>query len=75
MFLTILFNSKENISGDFFDEVEGRRPQAYFFIKKETPAQVEICKYFEEHHFIEQLWMSASGYIRILAAKKFQYQS
>ena len=25
-----------------FDELVGRRPQAYYFIKKETPAQVEI---------------------------------
>ena len=27
-----------------FDDVVGRRPQVYYFIKKEIPAQVEICK-------------------------------
>ena len=30
---------------------------------------------FEEHIFIEQLWTTASGYIRILTAKKFKYHS
>ena len=27
-----------------FDEVVGRSPQVYDFIKKEIPAQVKICK-------------------------------
>ena len=58
-----------------FSEVVGRRPQAYHFIKKETPAQVEICKILKNTFFIEQLWMPASGYIRILTTKKFQYYS
>ena len=30
---------------------------------------------FEEQLFIEPLWTIASGYIRILTAKNFQYQS
>ena len=50
-------------------------PQAYYFIKKDTPAQVEICKIFKSTFFIEQLWTTVSGYIRILTVKKFQYQS
>ena len=58
-----------------FNEVVGRKPQAYYFIKKETLAQVEICKILKSTFFIEQLWATASGYIRILTAKKFQYQS
>ena len=58
-----------------FIEVLGRRPHAYYFIKKETPAQVEICKILKSTFFIEQMWTIASGYIRILTAKKFQYQS
>ena len=59
----------------FFNEVVGRRPQAYYFIKKETPAQVKICKILKNLFFIEQLWRTASGYIRILTTKKFQCQS
>ena len=58
-----------------FIEVLGRRLQAYYFIEKETPAQVEICKILMRTFFIEQMWTTASGYIRILTAKKFQYQS
>ena len=55
-----------------FNKVVGRRPQAYYFIKKETPTQVEICKILKNTFFIEQPWMTASGYIRILTAKKYQ---
>ena len=58
-----------------FSEVVGRRPQAYYFIKKQTLAQVEICKILKNTFFIEQLRTTASGYIRILTAKKFQYHS
>ena len=60
---------------DSFKEVVGRRPQAYYFKKKETPAQVEICKFLKNTFFIEQMWTTASGYIRISAAIKFQCQS
>ena len=56
-------------------KVVGRRPEAYYFIKKETPAQVQICKILKNTFFIEQLWTTASGYIKILTAKKFQYQT
>ena len=31
-------------------------PQAYYFIKKKTPAQVEIYKILKNTVFIEQLW-------------------
>ena len=45
MFLKTLQNSPENNSaGVFFDEVVVRRPQACSFIKKQTPAQVEVYK-------------------------------
>ena len=57
-----------------FNEVVGRRPQAYYFIKRETSAEVEICKVLKNIFFIEQLWLTASGYIRILTTKKLQYQ-
>ena len=36
---------------------------------------MEICKISKYTSFIEQLWTTASGYIRILIAKKFQYQN
>ena len=29
---------------EFLDDVLRRRAEAYYFIKKETPAQVELCK-------------------------------
>ena len=35
-----------------FNEVVRRRPQAYYFIKKETVAQVEICKILKKTFFI-----------------------
>ena len=59
MFLRILQNSEENISfgkHQSFNEVVGRRPQAYYFIKNETPAKVEICKILKNTCFIEQMW-------------------
>ena len=59
---------------EFFNKVVGRRPQAYYFIKKETPAQVEIWNILKNTSFIEQLWPTASVYIRILTTKKLQYQ-
>ena len=58
-----------------FNEVVERRRQAYYFIKKETPRQVGICKILKNTFFIEQLVTTTSGYIRILTAKKFQYKS
>ena len=58
-----------------FDEIVGRKPQPYNFIKKDTPAQVEICKILKNIFFTEQLWTTTSGHIRILTAIKFQYQS
>ena len=58
-----------------FNEVERRRLQAYYLIKKATPVQVKICKSLKNTFFIEQLWTTTSGCIRILTAKKFQYQS
>ena len=58
-----------------YNEVLGRRSQALYFIKKETPAQVEIFRILKNTFFVEKLWTTGSGYIRILTAKKFQYQS
>ena len=58
-----------------FNEVVGRRPQAYYFIEKETPAQVEICRILKNIFFMQQLWMTVFRYIRIVTAKKFPYQS
>ena len=76
MFLKILQNSQEKIiAGVFSNEIVGQRPQAYNFIKKETPGQVEIFKILKNSFFTEQLPTTASGYIRILTAIKFNYQS
>ena len=44
------FTGKKTAPEYFFNEVVGRRPQAFNFIKKEIPAQVEFAK-FEEHLF------------------------
>ena len=76
VFLKFLQNSKENISaGVFLMKLQEGGPQAYYFIKKDTPAQVETCKVFKSTFFIEQLWTTVSGYTRISTVKKFQYQS
>ena len=56
---------KKTSAPESFNEVVGRRPQAYYFIKKETLAQVEICKILKNTFFIEQLWPTASAYINI----------
>ena len=45
-----------------FNEVVERRLQAYYFIKKETPAQVEIYKILKNTFLLEQLWTTVSGY-------------
>ena len=68
-------NSKKNIAGVSFNEVEGQRPEACNFIEKETPTQEEVFRFLNNNFFIEQLWTTISGYIRILTAIKFQYQS
>ena len=66
---------KTSAPESFIDEVVGRRPQAYNFIEKETPAQVEVCKILKNTFFKEQLWTTASVYIRISIVIKFQDQS
>ena len=37
------FSRKHQCQGPFFNKVEGRRPQACNFIKKETPTEVVSC--------------------------------
>ena len=43
--------------------------------QKRDSAEVEVFKILKNTFFTEQLWMTASEYIRILTTIKFQYQS
>ena len=63
VFLKFLQNSKENISaGVFLMKLQEGGPQAYYFIKKDTPAQVEICKIFKSTKQKEQKGPPTSFY-------------
>ena len=58
----------------FFNRLVCRRPQARNFIWKKL-ARVVSCKVYEilkNTFFTEQLWTTASEYIGILTARKFQ---
>ena len=52
-----------------FDEVAGRRPQALLLKHSCTGRNFQN---FEELFLVEQLWTTASGYIRILTGKMFR---
>ena len=54
----------------FYNEVVGRRPQACNLIKKEVSTQVEV-KIISRTALLqkEQLWTTASGYIRSVTVK------